>query len=285
MASGLDIAPAVQAQANAVDKLIQRLTAILSSLFRDVDKYNPQAVERFTRESARLTYEAQRAAAGGTSAYLDAMLRALNRPPGRVQPVRVDLRGIPQERVAERQVIEYRWLLSDAQVEKRRTEWLATHDDEDELIEPPDFGVTPEAAEKAVLDRVARNAHDDVRLADRVAADDAFRAAGVTTYRRVIHPELSTSGTCGMCIVASDRVYNVGTLLPIHNLCKCTVAAITEDDDPGHRINKADLRRLYADADGNDRSSLKRTRYHITEHGELGPVLVPQRRNKKRSAA
>jgi hypothetical protein len=30
----------------------------------------------------------------------------------------------------------------------------------------------------------------------------------VTGYRRVVHPELSRTGTCGLCIVASDQVYN-----------------------------------------------------------------------------
>ena len=114
-----------------------------------------------------------------------------------------------------------------------------------------------------------------MRLADRTASNGTLQAAGVTHYRRVIHPELSKGGTCGMCVVASDRVYKTGTLMPIHANCECTVAPIAGDDDPGHRINAADLRRLYGDAGGTGRAGLKRTRYRIDEHGELGPVLTP----------
>jgi hypothetical protein len=44
-------------------------------------------------------------------------------------------------------------------------------------------------------------------------------AEDVTGYRRVIHPELSKSGTCGLCVAAADRIYYVDDLMPIHTNC------------------------------------------------------------------
>ena len=37
----------------------------------------------------------------------------------------------------------------------------------------------------------------------------------IRAYRRVIHPELSKGGTCGLCIAASDRIYFVDDLLAL----------------------------------------------------------------------
>ncbi|KLO25895.1 hypothetical protein ABW16_21520 [Mycolicibacter heraklionensis] len=105
----------------------------------------------------------------------------------------------------------------------------------------------------------------------------------VTGYRRVIHPELSRGGTCGMCIAASDRVYKIHQLMPIHDNCHCTISPVTEDYDPGSALNNLDLERIYGDAGGNTVAHLKRTRYQIDEHGELGALLVPKREYKPRS--
>lgn len=105
----------------------------------------------------------------------------------------------------------------------------------------------------------------------------------VTGYRRVIHPELSRGGTCGMCIAASDRIYKIHQLMPIHDSCHCTISPVTEDYDPGSALNNLDLERIYSDAGGNTVAHLKRTRYQIDEHGELGAVLVPKREYKPRS--
>ncbi len=125
-------------------------------------------------------------------------------------------------------------------------------------------------------------------LAQAVNLDDTGkhrgkRGATITGYRRVIHPELSRGGTCGMCIAASDRIYKVAELMPIHANCKCTIAPITETHDPADDVNVADLNRLYKEAGGTSVAHLKRTRYQVDEHGELGPVLVPQRKYKART--
>lgn len=96
-------------------------------------------------------------------------------------------------------------------------------------------------------------------------------------YRRVIHPEQSKSGTCGLCIAAADRKYHKEQLLPLHSRCKCTVLPITAAADPGGTLNRTDLAEVYASADSNKAADLKRVRYAVREHGELGPVLTDAR--------
>jgi hypothetical protein len=98
----------------------------------------------------------------------------------------------------------------------------------------------------------------------------------ITGYRRVIHPELSVGGTCGLCVAASDRLYKPQDLMPIHDRCHCLPMPVYDFDDPGSLLNEGDLTRLYEDAGGKSYGGdLKRTRYKIVQHGELGPTLVP----------
>lgn len=96
----------------------------------------------------------------------------------------------------------------------------------------------------------------------------------VIGYRRVIHPEMSKGGVCGMCVVAADRKYKVGDLKAIHLECKCTVMEIFKDFDPGQQLNGKDLGAIYGASDGNARDLLKRVRYKLVDHEELGVVLV-----------
>jgi hypothetical protein len=116
----------------------------------------------------------------------------------------------------------------------------------------------------------------DLTLANREASKATLRSLSIDRYRRVIHPELSKGGTCGMCVVASDRIYYVEDLMPIHDLCKCEVMPIAADVDPGIRLNEVDVAQFYEDAGGTQAPELKRTRYAVEEHGEYGPVLVRQ---------
>jgi hypothetical protein len=93
----------------------------------------------------------------------------------------------------------------------------------------------------------------------------------------VLRPELSDDGACGLCIVAADRVYTVGTLMPIHPpTCRCQTMPIVGDLDPGYSLNRADLERLYADAGSTNAEELRRTRYRVDMHGEHGPVFSRQ---------
>lgn len=130
-------------------------------------------------------------------------------------------------------------------------------------------------SKEAFENRLTDLATQDVKLADRDEAQHVFEAHGVERWRRVIHPELSKSGTCGLCIVASQRIYTTGTLMQMHGpSCNCTVMGITKGNDPGLKLNDADLKTIYSAAGSTAAEDLQNTRISINEHGELGPVLV-----------
>lgn len=131
-----------------------------------------------------------------------------------------------------------------------------------------------EALVKAGL-RAKGLAFTDLSLQARGAQQAVLARAGITTFRRVIRPELSKTGTCGMCIVAADRIYNTGDLMPIHPpSCNCVVMPIIGDNDPGRSLNREDLGQLYEDAGSNKADDLRRTRYTVNQHGEFGPTLT-----------
>lgn len=138
-------------------------------------------------------------------------------------------------------------------------------------------GASAEEALESAVQRVETLADTDVSLAKRDAAREVFEATPrVTGYRRIIHPELSESGTCGLCVVAADRVYSVGELLPIHDRCNCDVLPVTSGDDPGLSLNREDLNKLYEAAGSTAGEDLARLRVTVTDHGELGPILRTQ---------
>lgn len=127
----------------------------------------------------------------------------------------------------------------------------------------------------STMERAASIAKTDVKMADRNAKIATFRRENVTGYRRMIHPERSKTGVCGLCLVAADRIYSTDELLPIHNGCVCDVAPITSRNDPGLELHKKDLEQLYQAA-GNSTAGkdLKRVKVKTVENGELGPILV-----------
>ena len=130
-------------------------------------------------------------------------------------------------------------------------------------------------ARERALDRAARLLFDDAMLAARDAQDEAMEALDVHRYRRELRPELSETGPCGLCVVAADRIYTVGDLLPIHGLCKCLTVGIVDGADVGDRLNRVDLERIYGAAGStSDRAAMKNVRVEVNEHGELGPVLT-----------
>lgn len=136
-------------------------------------------------------------------------------------------------------------------------------------------GKTPEEAWDAFTQRATQLVQADMAAARRDERS-LIRAAApkVIGYRRILHPELSKYGPCGLCIVAADRFYPTGELNPLHNGCVCDEAEITEAFDPGTRLNQADLARLYDAAGSNLREDLQRIRVTVRENGELGPILV-----------
>lgn len=128
---------------------------------------------------------------------------------------------------------------------------------------------------KAAVDQLTDNAQTDGQIAMNGAATERFHGSGIRQYRRVIHPELSKTGSCGLCVVASNNVYSTADLIPMHNNCKCTVAPITAGNDPGMQLNDKDLQAIYRKA-GNTTSAagLKSVRVIVTSHSEIGPILT-----------
>jgi hypothetical protein len=143
-------------------------------------------------------------------------------------------------------------------------------------------GSTEAEAQQAAESRLAAIAWTDVTLAVREQVRRTLGSlssiAGVEGYRRVLRPELSETGPCGLCVVAATRIYTVEDLKPMHDRCVCEVLPIIGDMDPGLFLNDEDLDRIYGGAGqrGGKRGTgrLARMRVVFTEHGELGPILV-----------
>lgn len=132
------------------------------------------------------------------------------------------------------------------------------------------------AAEQRLTDLV----ETDMMATARDEIDKVFAALPeVIGYRRIIHPERSQSGTCGLCVVAATQFYVKNELMPLHDLCKCTQSPITKTEDPGFTLNREDLDAIYAAAGSSLMEELKRIRVEVREHGELGPVLVREGHN------
>jgi hypothetical protein len=221
---------------------------------RFTDWYSSDAITAFTARIVRAVEAAQRQTAAVTDAYLSRVFSVLTgRPTRRLGPVDIGgLRvGVTHQGAYGRLADQYRFEVSR--------------------------GTLTPIARELVLERARVLAETDVDLAFRAQVDGYARSDGfkeLLGWRRVIHPELSAGGSCGLCIAASERVYGRFELLPLHARCKCDVLPIVGDEDPGMRLNRADLKALYARAGSTSAGELKRTRYRVEQHAELGPVLV-----------
>lgn len=156
-------------------------------------------------------------------------------------------------------------------------------------------------ARRAARDRLHRIVEADARVVQDRVQRDTYRQASnsVTAYRRVIHPELSETGVCGLCVAASTRVYTLSEMKPIHNNCKCQTMPILAGQDRGWELNEADLATLYglaggttsgysSDSKGERRKrtgrvynpegarGLKAVRFKVAEHSELGKILADE---------
>lgn len=109
-------------------------------------------------------------------------------------------------------------------------------------------------------------------LADEIrsAGNSGVETPGAR-YRRVIHPELSKGGTCGLCVAAAHRLYWRADLKKIHDGCNCDVVPATDARDIGKEINDADLGATYDAASSRDGWTLKQVRFK-DQGGELVPV-------------
>ena len=291
----------VAAQAASRAQLTRQAVAIATASARSFTGwYDSAQVTDWATQLAGRIEPLQRMLTQSTDAYLARAMSMISG--GRVRPAgRVDVAGlragITHAGAYGRAADAYRWQqsrfdhfagdLAAATVTDGRARTVVPHDQGDLTVdvEPIDLSEPVDAA----VQRVAAVADADMQLADRAQSQQSMAAQSekldIRAYRRVIHPELSKGGTCGLCIAASDRIYFVDDLRAIHDKCECTTLPIIGSRDPGSGLNNLDLKTLYADAGGSTgREALKRTRYKIDEHGELGPVLTPGKFRSERQA-
>lgn len=231
------------------------------------DWYSHAAIRELVNVMAPLLSGLEMQAARDADAHMASVLRETTgkrvRPEG-IRNTQLGRQGVDRETTLGRIANAFRW--QQSQVDRNFIDGVNSG----KFLTGP--GITPEGAADLRLNQIVRT---NLQMASR----DQFqrnleRNDLVTGYRRILHPELSVEGTCGLCIAASDRIYKKGTLLPIHPGCHCTVLPIVDGFDPGS-INEFDFKTLYRDAGGSSTEQLRATRYKIDEHGEIGPVLRP----------
>lgn len=246
------------AQAKTVAQLSNSLAQQLRSLWGGFTGwYDDVLVQALAYECETATAAAQKQARLLTDSYLqnDARLAGLGEVKGRDEPTGYPRFGVTRDTVWKRPAETYRFKVSQ--------------------------GSSRAEARDAALQRVRSIAEMEVALAQRDQTGVfGRRLAGKTPagktigYRRIIHPERSKHGTCGLCAVAATRIYTLGDLMPIHQGCMCTVAVVTDRHDPGEQLNRLDLSQMYGKAGSTSAKDLSAVRIRTYTSGELGPVLT-----------
>lgn len=285
-------------------------TALIQVLWRQINPYDKGEVAEFAAQAGRIIVSSQRTVANAHAAAQQLQLQAvgINQPvtvtiPDNVRGSTVTLGGGQPKVHQEEATVDY----GDGEQTIPKTDAVPG-----KVFERPaetyryerSIGTDHDEANDKAEQRIATTVDNNLLLSARLASQQtlvrvAEKDERVIGYRRIIHPEASKGGVCGMCIAAADRVYHVKELMPIHNRCECTVSPVTTAHDPGFTLNQDDLDRLYSHAEetapeetlyntaraGGDvigtrkalptsAKALKKTRYQIVHHHELGPVLT-----------
>jgi hypothetical protein len=242
----------VTAHAAARDRLTQTAAVYAAAQVQDFTGWYDTAVITVLAERiAARVQAAQRQMAAVTDAYLSRVLTLLSG------------RGVPQTGVVP--VTGLRAGVSPAAPYGRVADLYRFR----RSLGVPDVQAVTEAVTRAEV-----TAGTDVALAFRAQARKVMLVRSVDGWRRIVHPELSRGGTCGLCIAASDRIYHRGDLMPLHARCVCSLLPVVNGIDPGRSLDGEALGKLYEAAGSTKAADLKRTRYTVHEHGELGPVLA-----------
>ena len=262
-----DLVELVETQESEVGRLLQGAASALRgplSAFQGWDDH--QAIRGLSELLGAILRGFESVAARSADSY---MARAISITTGkRFEPVgtrrtQLGRTGADNATVLGRIANQYRYTRSEADralIESARS---------GKVLDIPD----PTAA---AFDRLDRIIGTNLQMATRHQARTTMAAStDVTHYRRIIHPELAEVGTCGLCIAASDREYRKAELLPIHPECHCTVLPGTKKFDP-QTVNEIDFGKIYTDAGGTSAEQLRKTRYRVDEHGEIGPVIRPE---------
>lgn len=236
---------------SAVTAVVQ--ARVRASWRRLGNPYDDRAVAAFTAEVGPVVAAGRTRTANLTETYLRRVLAQLGVEAGRAHVTVADLpRGIPLVQEYSRPAETYRYEVSR--------------------------GTPAQEALSKAGHRAESLAETDLSLSMRDAAQQTLAPVeAITGWRRIIHPELSKSGSCGLCVAAATRVYHRQDLLPLHGECACTVLPIIGmhggHKDPGLTINDVDLGLLYEQVGSTAAAKLKRARYVVHAHGELGLVL------------
>lgn len=262
----------VAAQAQARAQIAAQMAAMAVASARAFHGwYSADAITEWAAKLAAQMEAMQRAVAQLTDAYMARSLSLLTgsriRPIGRVDTSALRA-GVTHPGAYARGADVYRWQQSQFDAIARS---LLT-----DSPRVPDLITPAEAAARRIADVADLDAQLAARAQEHASLTDAGERGLITGWRRVIHPELSKGGTCGLCIAASDRLYGPTEPRAIHLRCECTTLPVVDGVDPGSQLNRSDLNRLYKQAGGTGRQKLAATRYQIDEHGELGPVLNPR---------
>lgn len=177
-----------------------------------MDSWSDSAADQLVAQLLPVVLGGQRVVAGATAAFLRTWLDV----PGSRTTTLLDLeqvtgtalRGVDPAIVYRRPVIESR-----ATFAKLRK---AGKLDRQQVID---------AAIDTGLRRLLGTASTDLQLTATLTSQQVLKAEKVKVYRRVTRP-----GACPLCLAASDRVYHVADLLPIHANC---VPADTVVQSPG----------------------------------------------------
>lgn len=291
----------VEAQSRARETISGNLIAALLRMWRSFDRYyDGAAVEDLGARMGSVVLRSQVQTARSTEQYVRRSLALQSVP----MPRPLDFRDYVYPRTEIAAEVDKVSRAADRNVDKPAAADVSTRPDKararvtvsdapdvrnsrvvvtvDDVYQRPARDVrylvsvdTPlEDAVAKAEERLLANADVDLQMAARGASQRVLMSTDkITGWRRVLHPEMSKGGSCGLCIAASDRIYSKNDLMPIHHRCHCEVMPVSDDVDPGLRLNQDDLDRLYAEAGGTTRDKLKETRYRVNEHGELGPQL------------
>jgi hypothetical protein len=285
----------IQAQAAVRDQQTKLAQAAVRQAFGAItDWRDPKQTAKAVNAAVKTVTAAQRRVANTTDAYLARSTTAIT---GRradtvgAIDVRSLRRKLPQD-VIEKLAGGEDITKALAESAQKRVEAVTPEEVYGRIPDHVRFvsvsrGISEADAALEGLRRAAAVADTDMMLADRAQVQRFLtqrKPRGVVGYRRVLHPELGSGAPpCGLCVVAATRVYHVEDLMPIHARCRCTVAVITKESDPGLQLNDDDLKTVlstvYGAAGGNTRNRLKTVRVEFAEHGELGPVLVNASQN------
>lgn len=288
---------AVNGAATITANVSAATTQMIVALWRRINPYDHKQVDAFKAQAGRIIVSSQKTVAATHTGAQLMQLRAVGINQNPVVTIPDNVRGQsvtfgakkPTVHAAPEVTVEYQEPVKLDEPPAPKIEQTVTKSDAapDQIFDraaqtyryEKSIGSDDATASAAAEARIGSIVDNNLILAQRLAEQQTLSAVRdldkrVHGYRRVIHPELSKGGVCGMCVAAASRRYYVSDLKPIHDRCNCSIAPITDEHDIGDLLNQDDLDKLYDQSGSTANPALKRTRYELVHHHELGPVLT-----------